>query len=257
MIRSKYFIYLAFIALFYLFFSGSSFANLMLREPSVNLFLKQGQKFKGGIVLENISSKDLRVSAASVTSFDKNGNPEKRSSSNMLKLDKNSFVIPAKNIYVLRYSVDIPKDANGGYWSSIIYTYYGGSMPGPEGITFNFKMHDEAPVNISVLDTAQKKLAIKKIEAVYSEGITLEIKSSVKNIGNIFEEVKPVFLILDPDGKLLYSLKANTFKAYPSHEYSIDLRKELKIEKGRNKLIGIFDFGADEILTIEKELLIN
>lgn len=238
-------------------FGISSYANLILRQPSLTLFLKQGQNFNGGIILENNSNQDLNVSVQSVDSFDNLGKPQKRSSGTMIKLAEKQFVISSKGIYDLRYSAEVPKNGEGEYWSSIIYSYNAGSIKGPEDMTVNFRMHLEEPVYVKVLSTEKRDLLIETFEAVFSESKNIEIKSKIKNTGNVIEEVKASFLILDLRGKILASFKSNTLRAYPGQEYDMNLNKEIKIEKEKIKIIGSYDFGGENIKAAEKEIIIN
>lgn len=252
-----------FIALIFAFiinavlFGISSYANLMLRQPSLTLFLKQGQNFNGGIILENTLDQDLNVSVQSVDSFDNSGKPQKRSSGTMIKLAEKEFIIPPKGIYDLRYSLKVPKNGEGEYWSSIIYSYNAGSIKGPEDMTVNFRMHVEEPVYVKVINTEKRDLLIETFEAIYSESKNIDIKSKIKNTGNIIEEVKASFLILDLQGKILASFKSNMLRAYPGQEYDMNLNKEITLEKGMIKIIGSYDFGGENIKTVEKEIMIN
>lgn len=252
----KIFLSLIFAFIFGFLFSGISHANLVLREPSLKLFLSGGQNFNGRIILENNGSEPLLVSAESVSSFDKAGRPEKRSSSKWIKLEESEFVIPPKSIKDLKFVASVPVDAKGGFWSGIMYSYYAGSAKGPEGITLNFKMHIEEPVYVTVLNTLEKKLSVISLDAVYRDG-NLSISSIIKNTGNIFEEINAIFLIEDSEGNIIDSIKNDRLRTYPGEEYNINIERKIDLKNRKTKIIGIFEFEDKNVKTAGKEIIIK
>jgi hypothetical protein len=241
----------------FVFVAGSAQASLMLRQPSIKMLLKPGETVSNGIVLENASDGPLTVDVQLADTLDSNGKPVKRACADWIKLNETSFTIPAKSIKDLRYSVSVPKDTQGGYWTAIVYSYSGGQMAGPADMTFNIKMHVESPINVLISDTVKNDLSIGKIDVKYSGDKILKMEASIKNVGNCFTDVRPAFVIFDSKGDIVKSLKADTFKIYPDDEKQINYSGALNIPKGKNAVVGIFDFDGDSVKTIKKEFVVN
>jgi|GEM_PF-2571908 len=235
----------------FLFFSCAADAALMLRQPSVQLFLKQGQEFSGGIILENVSGAPVTVKTDFADMLDKDGKPVKHACSKWIKLAESEFVIPAKSIKDLRFTAIVPKDARGGYWTGLVYSYYSGKVKGPDDITLNIRMNIEEPIEITVMDTAEKKLSSEKLDVSISTE-ALSIRSTLKNAGNIFMKVNPEYLLVNSEGRVIKALKTSSFKTYPGEKYSMEGTEKIDLPKGRYSLIAIFGYEEQEPLVEQK-----
>ncbi|MCX5749659.1 MAG: hypothetical protein NTZ10_05400 [Candidatus Saganbacteria bacterium] len=224
---------------------------LLLRQPSIELYLEKGQVFNGGVILENTSDSAIDVTAGMVNSLDKDGKPAKYSCSKWTKIEEEKFSIPPKSIKDLRFRTAVPQDAKGGYSSGLLYSYRTSTVQGPSDITLNINMNIEMPFRVSVKGTADHAMSVKSFDAKCSSEV-LTISSKVKNTGNTFQDVRATFLVLGPDGKLLDTLKAGSFMTYPDEEYNIDYSGKTDLPKGNVKMLGLFDYGADKIKTEEK-----
>ncbi|MFA5103573.1 MAG: hypothetical protein WC527_00105 [Candidatus Margulisiibacteriota bacterium] len=240
-----------------LFVAGTSYASLMFRQPSLKLMLKQGQSFNGGIVLENVSDKPLKVHAEFVDTIDKDGKAVPRACSKWIRLPENDFVIPPNSIKDLKLNIKVPKNASGGYWTAIVYSYYNGQMKGPEDMTFNIRMHIEMPINIQISDTVKNDLSADNIEIVYSPEKTLTAKAKVKNTGNSFTEAKLMSVVFGPDGKIADKFISEKFKIYPDEEKELSYSKKLELSKGAYKAVFMLDYEGGELKAIEKEFAVN
>lgn len=237
--------------------AGTADANLMLRQPSLKLLLKQGQAFNAGIVLENVSDKPLKVKAEFVDTLDKDGKAVKRSCSKWMNLVESEFVIAPNSVKDLRLDLKVPQNASGGYWTAIVYSYSKGQVKGPEDMTFNIKMHVEMPVNIQIADTVKNDLYFEKTSINYSPEKVLSIKSNVKNTGNSFTEAKLLTVIFDPKGNVVERLSSEKFKIYPDEEKELSYSKALDLPKGGYKAVFMLDFEGGTLKTIEKEFVVN
>jgi len=240
-----------------LFVVGTAHASLMFRQPSLKLMLKQGQSFNGGIVLENVSDKPLKVKAEFVDTIDKDGKAVPRSCSKWIELPESDFVIPPNSIKDLRVNIKVPKNVSGGYWTAIVYSYYNGQMKGPEDMTFNIKMHIEMPVEIQISDTIKNDLSADDIEIACSPEKTLTIKAKVKNTGNSFAEAKLMSMVLGSDGKVADKFISEKFKTYPGDEKELAYNKKIELKSGVYKAVFMLDFDGGELKTIEKEFVVN
>lgn len=237
-----------------IFISGSAGAGIILRQPSLKLALNKGEVFQGGIVLENVSGQPLTVKTGVVNAFDKDGKSALRSCHGWMLLEDESFVIPAGGIKDVRFKISVPENAEGGYYASIVYSYYSGQMQGPEDMTFNIKMHIEMPVNIQISGTVKNDLSIKDLTAEYSGGKTIKINCKAVNTGNCFTDVKATYLIIGPDKSVLQVFSSGNIKMYPGDEKEIAYSGEVKLRKGENAVIGIFDFGGERPKSVQKKL---
>jgi hypothetical protein len=236
---------------------GIAGASLQLRQPSLKLMLDKGQVFYGGIVLENVSGKDLTVKAEAVPALESDGKPSVRSCSDWMLLEDGSFILPAGGIKDLRFKISVPQKAEGGYYSSIVYSYHAGQMQGPDDMTFNIKMHIEMPVNIQISGTVKNDISIKDLGVSYNDNRMVEIASTVVNTGNSFTDVKASYLILSPDGSVVQVFSSGNIKLYPGDERQIPYIGQAKLEKGENTMIGIFDFGGESPMSAQKKLLVK
>jgi len=237
--------------------AGSAHASLMLRQPSLKLTLKQGQSFDGGIVLENISGKPLKVKAEFVDTIGKDGKAVPRSCSKWMDIADNEFVMPPHSIKDLRVNIRVPKGVSGGYWTAIVYSYYDGQMKGPEDMTFNIKMHIEMPVNIQIADTVKNDISADDIELACSADKTLTAKATVKNTGNSFTETKLMLVVFGPDGKASEKFNSREFKIYPDEEKTVSYSKKVELKKGTYKAVFMLAFGDEGLKTIEKEFVVD
>ncbi len=237
--------------------SGIAQADLILRQPSLTLMLEKGQVFNGGIVLENVSGRDLSVKVEPVPALDSGGNPAARSCSDWMLLEDSSFVIPAGGIKDLRFRAAVPENAEGGYYSSIVYSYHAGQMQGPDDMTFNIRMHIEMPVNIQISGTVKNDISVKDLSISYNDNKTVEITSTVVNTGNSFTDVKASYLILSPDRSVARAFSSGNIKMYPGDERQIPYTGQDVLKKGENTVVAVFDFGGESPKSVQKKLLVK
>lgn len=251
--KIRWILYTAFSAVFVLVFTGISFAGLMLMQPSVKLFLKQGEKHSGGIILQNISDQPLKINAEFADELDKDMKPVDRACAKWVKLDESEFTIPANGFKDLRYTVDVPLDVKGGYWTGLVYSYDAGKMPSPGQLDMDIKMHIEEPINISIMDTVNNDFLLTSFEANYS-GDLINISAKMNNTGNCFEEITSYFLVYDASGRLAASLKYPAVKIYPDKDKVINVSSKTKLDSGKYRVVCLFDYSYDKLKVEEKGL---
>lgn len=237
--------------------AGTVNADLMLRQPSLKLTLNKGEVFQGGIVLENVSDKPLSVKAGLADAFDKDGKPASRSCAKWMSLEDESFVIPAGGIKDLRFRIAVPQDVEGGYYSSIMYSYDKGQVQGPEDITLNIKMHIEMPVNIQISGTVKNDISVKELKGECSKDGKIKIVSKVVNTGNSFTDVKATFLVMGPGTSVSKVFSSSNIKMYPGDEKEISYDGTAKPGHRAGAIIGVFDFGGEDPKYVQKKLAVK
>ncbi len=231
-------------------------ASLLIRQPSLELLLNKGEHLNAGIVLENLSNQPLTVKAGFADILDKQGNPNKRTCSKWIKLSEENFVIPPNSIKDLRLDISVPNNADGGYWTGLVFSYSNGQFKGPEDMTFNVMMHIEMPVSILIADTIKNNIEISSLDSKYdSTKKILNIHYIAKNTGNSFYELKPNYILLNQSSQISGVYSGQKFKIYPDEEKEISFQAETgKLTKG-TYLIAVYDIGSGNPKVLRKKIL--
>ena len=246
------------IVVFSLLFTSFSEASLMLRQPSVKLSLAQGEKHSGGIILENTADQPLNVKVALSDDPDPKGKTVERACSKWITLQETSFQIAPKSVKDLRYTVVVPKNAKGGYWTGVVYSYFGGTMNPTGDMNVNINMNVEMPINIAVIDTLDNKLTVKDMTYSYDKSNKdLKLAVVLKNDGNVFQTVTSYFVVKDSKGKVIKEDKGPSIKIYPPNEKSFEQKEKIELSKGAYALQAIFDYDHGKVKTIDKVLNID
>ncbi len=204
-----------------------------------------------------MSDKPLSVKAELVDGFDKDGKPASRSCAKWMKLEDESFVIPARGIKDVRFEAIVPRNAEGGYYSSIVYSYDKGQVQGPEDMKLNIKMHIEMPVNIQISGTVKNDVSVKELKAECSKDGYIKISSKISNTGNCFTDVKTTFLIIGSNGSVSDVFTAANVKMYPGDEKEISYSGKAKTDRNDGVIIGVFDFGGEGPKSVQKKLVVK
>ena len=231
-------------------------ANLMLMHPSVKLFLKNGEKFSGGIILQNTASVPLKINAVLADTLDKDMKPIARACAGWIELEETDFVIPANGFKELKYKLTVPDNARGGYWTAIVYSYDAGKMAAPGNMNVGIRMHIESPINISIMDSIEDDIKASSIMPSYEDG-QVKISATIKDTGNTFEDITSYFMVYNGSGKQVLSLKCPATKIYPDNEKAIEVTSATKLASGSYKVICLFDYGYGKLKTEEKALIVK
>ncbi len=237
-------------------FAGIASASLNIRDGFVQLKIKPGETFKGALIVENVTEQPLAVSMDFADTM-KDGVIVQRACSNWIDIPEKSFVISPLSLKRIEYAVTVPGTSEGGYWTALVYSYGMGNMEGPGGMNFNIGMKIEQGIMVKVIGTLKPSFEAQGFAVTY-EGNSLNVHSTLLNIGNTPTRITPIMEILNEKKKLLLSNKMDTVGSYPDQTHRFNYTKDIKLKDGKYfaRLTVRYE-EAGKFFTVTKKFIVS
>ena len=207
--------FLAFVALLALALSGAAGAqNTLGVEPPVKMNdnASRGQTITENVKVANLTNKPVRVLALrSDWDYAESGKIRylpvgsvKKTASTWITLADNDLVLQPKEVSTLRYSIEVPKDAEDGtYWGIVIFRPEDSDAK-PGQLVFDFKVQVSHVfyVNVGTKRSAGKITGLlTRPPATAQSPLATVVKYS--NTGNVAQKVTLRLEIRDRSGKVV------------------------------------------------------
>src|SRR3989338_7532289 len=206
-------VFLALCASFFFNASPSEAATIRISTPRVELELSPGETYSGEIIAENPENEELKTRLyLEDWTYSPGGTGEKKftpagstplSASKWITFNPTEEVIKPFGRITARYTVTVPKEAKGAYYSVFFFETLLGTATDEEGVNVLVAGRIGALFFIQVKGTVDRKGEIKSLELKAPEGNKpLEISTTFQNSGNVDITLGGNFLIMDTAGKV-------------------------------------------------------
>lgn len=161
-----------------------------------------------------------------------------------------AFRLASGQVQEVRYSLTVPPDAKGGYFSAILFSGIT-PMPKQHGVTINLALQMGTLFVVEIDKTQKIRGEITKMETLSTHPLVVEAK--FKNEGNIRIEAKGRLSVLDSRGSAVGWTQFTPLKTLPGDEFAAQASWAGKLAPGKYKMIGTFELTPDQILIKEKD----
>lgn len=265
----KWFSVLFFSILFSFFCWTPSYATtIRISAPKVELELAAGEVYSGEIIAENPEDTpaDTKLYLED-WEYVPNGTGEKKflpegstpfSASKWIAFTPASEKIQPYGRITARYTITVPPDAKGAYYSVLFFETLLGSSKDEEGVNVLVAGRIGALFFIQIKGKVNREGDIKSVDVKAPEGNKpMEINTVFRNTGNVNVELGGNFLILDAEGKVQGRGDISKIYTFPGTESSRVTQWIGKLSPGTYQILLTYDLGKGKSLVEEKTLIIK
>ncbi len=243
----------------------SQAATIRINTPKILLELAPGETYTGEIVAENPESEEIKAKIyLEDWTYKPGGTGEKQfmpiagaplSASKWINFSPPEAVFKPFGRVVIRYTVTVPQDVKGGYYSVLFIETLLGTTTDEEGVSVNVTGRIGALFFIEIKGTADRRGEIKSVELVAPQGNQpMEILTTFSNAGNVDIALGGNFLILDADGKIQGRGELNKIYTLPGGVETGKTQWVGRLAKGSYQVLMTYDLGKGKNLVEEKVL---
>ena len=257
----------------FMFFSlvlstGAGAMTIRISAPKVELELAPGETYSGEIIAENPTDEPVNVkSYLEDWQYTPSGTGEKKftpagstplSCSSWITFAPATETIQPYGRITSRYTITVPKDAQGAYFSVLFFETLLGSSKDEEGVNVLVAGRIGALFFIHIKDTVKRDGLIKSVDVKAPEGSKpMEISTSFQNTGNIDVTLGGNFLIMGGGGRVLGRGDVSKIYTFPGGEASRVTQWIGKLPPEKYDLLITYDLGQGKTLVEEKPLTIQ
>ncbi|MFC1514879.1 hypothetical protein ACFL5X_03160 [Candidatus Omnitrophota bacterium] len=253
---NKYIRFAAFFLVFVLIGTGTLRATtLRIDSPKVKLKVSPGQTVSGAIVVENLSDIAVPIRAyfedfKYISPFDgsKEFLPQASTSFSCapwISFSPQEFTLRPLEKRQVYYSINVPEEASGGYYSVLFFE----SALGPG--------RDEEGRAVSVIGRIGSLFFVEtqdSIKAADISGINASLRDlhgTIANTGTTIIIVKPVFYIMDQAGLVVDRGKPPELFLNPGDQTNFSIGLSSDLAQGRYIAVLTFDLEGQDVVIRE------
>jgi hypothetical protein len=245
-------------------------AVIRVTQPKIELELAPGEVYSGESEVENPTEEELELTIyLEDWEYKNNGSGEKNfgppgtmkySASKWITYAPASSKLKPFSKQVVRYTVTVPPDASGGYYSVLFFENTIGSMPDPnqEGASIRVAGRVGAIFMIRVKGTVMRTGEIAAVKITPPAGnAPMEIETTFQNTGNVDIALGGNLLIMDAEGRVVGRGDLNKIYTLPG---SLDTRTSQwvgRLAKGSYDLLLTYDMGQGQAIVKEEKIVIS
>ncbi len=265
--RSLYFA-LGFLLLTTLFVPCSSdAATIRISAPRIELDLAPGETYSGEIVAENPTDEEINVKVYLEDWIYQNGGTgEKKftpagstplSASKWITFTPQNEMIKPFGRVVARYTIKVPQEAKGAYFSVMFFETLLGKGKDEEGVNVLVAGRIGALFFIHIKGNSDRQGKIQAVEIKAPEGNKpLDIVTTFKNSGNIDITLGGNFLIMDAAGKIQGRGELKKIYTFPGSTETGKTEWVGRLPKGDYQVLLTYSLGQGQSLVEERTLKI-
>lgn len=260
-----------FLALFALSFFGvsdSEAATIRISTPRIDLELSPGEAYSGEIIAENPGDEEIKTKLyLEDWTYSPGGTGEKKftpiastplSASKWITFNPTEEVIKPFGRVTARYTVTVPTEAKGAYYSVLFFETLLGTTTDEEGVNVLVAGRIGALFFIQVKGTVDRKGEIQSLELKAPEGNRpLEVSTTFQNSGNVDITLGGNFLIMDAAGKVQGRGDLNKLYTFPGSAETGNTQWVGRLPKGSYQVLLTYDLGKGKNLVEEKALVVK
>ena len=241
-------------------------STIRISNPKVELELAPGETYSGEITTENPDEEEVKLKVyLEDWVYVAGGSGEKKfspagstplSASKWITYTPSDTKLSPFGKLAARYTVTVPPDAKGAYYSVLFFETILGSAQNEDGVSVLVAGRVGALFLIHVKGTTQREGEVTSVKITPPEGNKpMEIETAFKNSGNVDIALSGNLLIMDQDGTVLGRGDLNKIYTFPQ---SSEIRKSQwigRLPKGPHQVLLTYDLGQGK--TIVKEEVIQ
>ena len=226
-------------------FAGVSSAQLLVQEGKIKKVVRPGLTVADKITLHNSTDKSIGVTVyledfEYVEPYDGSkkffpASTVKRSASTWISFEPKEFTIPAYAKKMINYSINVPEDVSGGYYSVMFFerTDRQNITDGQVGIQIVSRVG-----SLFFLETSDR---VKKIDLQSLEMKGNSLTADLKNDGNVNLVVRCFYYVLNNKNIPVDRGETETFYIEPDGQKHISIEMNERLGSGLYTAILTFD----------------
>ncbi len=244
--------------------SGEAQASVSMSPPRTRLSIAPGSHGRQTISIRSLAETPITCSVRSADWTIENGTADglryhapgtrERSCTPWIQVWPDVFELPPGGRQDISLSVALPDSAEGSYFSALILEVQNDTQPGAEGFLASTRINFG---HLITVDTAGRTTWSAEIEDFRvsrpDDTRGLEIRASIRNLGNAALRPEGFLAIVDAEGVLVGRIPLKTYFAQPGGTIQLSEVWEGLLEEGVYNAIGTIDLGGDQILVPELE----
>ena len=158
---------------------------------------------------------------------------------------------------VARYTITVPKDAKGAYYSVLFFETLLGNSTDEEGVSVVVAGRVGALFFVRIKDQIQKDGKIDHVEITPPTGNKpMEIQTGFTNTGNVDVALGGKFLVMDAQGKVAARGDLSKIYTFPGMTEQGTTQWVGRLQPGNYQVILTYDFGKGKTIVEEKSITI-
>lgn len=254
------------LALFILIVSISNALSINVDPSSLVLSAKKGESISGFITIDNKGPQDILVKAYvedwvflpdRSKAFKKPGS-QKNSCSQWITLYPDKFTIAPNRSQQVKYTITVPSDAKGGYYSVIFFESQHDDPDLLKKANVIIAGRIGTIVYFETKENSEKKLSLKDFS--FSKPITgkpMLFKIKLKNDGNTFASPTGNIIIVDSLSNLLAKIDLGKQFILQGEEVTVEKKWICDLPKGEYEVILTLDYGTQSPISARKKIKVN
>ena len=263
--------YIRFLWFFILLFSmpvEATASTIRISNPKVELEMAPGETLSGEIVVENPEDEEVKTRVyledwvyAPGGKGEKNFTPAGStplSASKWITFNPSDEVLKPFGRFTARYTISVPKEAAGTYYSVLFFETILGNATNDEGVNVLVAGRVGALFFVQVKGTVNRAGEIQSVKVETPQGNKpMEILTTFHNMGNVDITLGGNLLIMDAEGKILGRGDLNKIYTFPGSTESGKTQWVGRLPKGQHQLLITYDLGKGKTDVKEETLNIS
>ena len=266
--KKNSFTFFLFLSSIFLFYVNAEAATIRLSSPKVELELAPGESYSGEIMAENPTKEEVKTRIyLEDWVYSPGGTGEKKftpagstplSASKWIKFSPAEDFIQPFGRLAAHYTVTVPPDAKGVYYSVLFFETTLGTTKDDEGVNVLVAARIGALFFIEIKGTVNREGSIKSAEIQLPQGNRpMEISTTFQNTGNVYINLGGKFLIMDSAGKIQGRGDLKTIYTFPDSTESGKSEWVGRLPKGSYQLLLTYDLGKGKNIVEERTFTIT
>ena len=238
---------------------------LRVSTPKIILELAPGETYSGEILAENSDAEDLKIrlymedweyinGATGEKKFSPKGTTP-MSASNWITFTPTNEVIPPYGKMTVRYTITVPQDVKGAYFSVLFMESLMGASQDEEGVNVLVAGRVGALILIEIKGTGVREGKIESVKLQAPKGNEpLVIETLFANTGNVDIALGGNFMIMDAQGKIFGRGELAKVYTFPGMTESSKTQWVGRLTPGDYQVLLTYDLGKGKTLVEEKTL---
>ncbi len=243
-------------------------ATIRISSPRVELELAPGETYSGEIVAENPDNEEVQARVyAEDWVYAPGGTGEKRfspagttplSGSKWINFNSEASVLKPYGKAITRYTITVPPDAKGTYYSVLFFETQFGSTKSEDGANVSVAGRIGALFFIQVKGTVTRSGEVQNVTITPPQGNQpMEIETVFHNTGNVDVTLGGNFLIMNTEGRVLGRGDLYSIYTFPGVTETRKTQWVGKLPKGSHQMVLTYDMGLGKSIVREEVLNIS
>jgi len=247
----------------------NSFAfSIRINEPKISLSVPAGGAKSATISVDNLTDEMISVRAyADDWHYAKQGDGTKEffprgttdfSCSNWITTYPAEFELPPYGHKEVQFTIRVPQDAKGGYYSVIFFESGLGTAQTPEGVSVAVAGRLGSLIYLGVEGTVNKLAAVESLTISRKDkNSPAQINFIFVNTGNIDITAKGTYNIIDDKGMVYARGQVPDIYTTQGNEVNVNANFSSDLPSGNYDFILTLDLGADSSITEERRIQVK